>query len=257
MMLVEAAVDPSVADYFDSIFNWTLGAVARAAGSVLMLVGLLVLSSSSPAHAQTATPSTTGDATVLLPPPNGQPVTNGQLPAPANSLLPPDPGSPDEGGTVVVGRTQLEQILARLDAAEAEIGALRQQTGAPAEVAEVPVEEPVDPCAPAPEKEPIAADSAKYLIPLSTDCGDITFKPGVRIQPRYTYDDGNDNHDFFIRRFRLKASGDIFECAWYGMELKIDSAERFGAEASGCRRGKRLARFHGLARIDISSRRAL
>ena len=150
MMLVEAVVDPSVADHFDSIFNWTLGAVARAAGSVLMLVGLLVISSSfqPPAQAQTVTPSASGDATVLLPPPNGQPVTNGQLPAPANSLLPPDPGSPDEGGTVVVGRTQLEQILARLDAAEAEIGALRQQTPAPAEVAVVPVEEPVDPCAP-------------------------------------------------------------------------------------------------------------
>jgi phosphate-selective porin len=145
-------------------------------------------------------------------------------------LLPPDPGSTDDGGTVVIGRAELEQILARLGAAEEQIGALQQQAGAPAEVAEVPVEEPVDPCAPAEEDEPIAADSAKYLIPLSTDCGDITFKPGVRIQPRYTYDDGNDNHDFFIRRFRLKAGGDIFDCAWYGMELKIDSAEKFGAQ---------------------------
>jgi phosphate-selective porin len=51
----------------------------------------------------------------------------------------------------------------------------------------------------------------------------------VRIQPRYTFDDNNDNHDFFIRRFRIKGSGTIFDHAWYGTEFKIDSSERFSS----------------------------
>jgi len=86
----------------------------------------------------------------------------------------------------------------------------------------------------APEKK---ADSkkdkpagTKSLTPLSTKCGDITFTPGVRIQPRYTYDDATNNHDIFIRRFRLKGSGDAFDVAKYGVELKIDNTGRFEAE---------------------------
>lgn len=74
------------------------------------------------------------------------------------------------------------------------------------------------------------ADYAKGLIPLSTDCGDITFKPGVRLQPRYEYDAFEGNNDFFIRRFRLKGSGTAFDIARYGTELKIDSTSRFGAD---------------------------
>ncbi len=57
--------------------------------------------------------------------------------------------------------------------------------------------------------------------------GEITFKPGLRLQPRYMYDDLFHENDFFIRRFRLKASGNIFDLGTYGAELKVDSSERF------------------------------
>lgn len=71
-----------------------------------------------------------------------------------------------------------------------------------------------------------------YLLPLSLgECGDITFKPGVRIQARYLYDDEDHNNDFFIRRFRLKTSGDVFGLAKYGMELKIDNTDRYCKDA--------------------------
>jgi hypothetical protein len=154
---------------------------------------------------------------------------------------PPSQVAQASNQTVVIDRAALEEILARLDAAESEIGSLRQQGGV-ADLGAVPADTPPpyvpagcgdgaddggDTCDHALKAD--HADSASFLIPLSTDCGDVTFKPGVRIQTRYTYDDENDNHDFFIRRFRLKAGGDIWDCAWYGMELKIDSSEQYGS----------------------------
>jgi phosphate-selective porin len=57
---------------------------------------------------------------------------------------------------------------------------------------------------------------------------DITFKPGLRIQTRYTYDDGTNNNDVFIRRFRLKGAGQIYR-ATYGAEVKIDNTGKAGA----------------------------
>lgn len=142
--------------------------------------------------------------------------------------------------TVVMDRAALDQILSRLDAAEAEIGALRQQQGGAADLGPLPGEPAPydlgacgdgldDPCCEHAASADVA-DAAKYLIVVPTDCGDVTFKPGARIQTRYTYDDLNDNHDFFIRRFRLKAGGSIWNCAWYGMEMKIDSSEKYGAD---------------------------
>ncbi len=69
---------------------------------------------------------------------------------------------------------------------------------------------------------------AGYLIPLSLGtCGYITFKPGLRLQTRYLYDTENNNNDIFIRRFRLKGSGDAFGLAKYGAELKIYNTGRF------------------------------
>ena len=91
-----------------------------------------------------------------------------------------------------------------------------------------------------------------FLIPLSLDdCGYLTFKPGVRIQVRYNYErkdqlfdntydaldedsyrdynlgpDRYYNHDFFIRRFRLRGSGEAFNFVKYLVELKIDNMGR-------------------------------
>ncbi len=76
------------------------------------------------------------------------------------------------------------------------------------------------------QDELVVADLAEALVPVATDCGNITFKPGVRIQSRYIYDDLLNNHDFFIRRFRLKGSGDVYGLAKWGTELKIDSTFR-------------------------------
>lgn len=83
--------------------------------------------------------------------------------------------------------------------------------------------------------QPLLADEYEgvtYLTPLSFGplCGDITFKPGLRIQTRYRYDDAIRNNDFFIRRFRLKASGMVFDLAKYGAELKIDNVRRHGKD---------------------------
>jgi len=76
------------------------------------------------------------------------------------------------------------------------------------------------------EKPPVP-DLAKGLL-IAQNCGDLTFKPGLRIQPRYMFDSGNDNNDFFIRRFRLKGSGSAYGVAKYGVEMKIDNEGRFG-----------------------------
>ena len=81
------------------------------------------------------------------------------------------------------------------------------------------------------EEKPAVPDLAKGILIASND-GDLTFKPGVRIQPRYAYEEGNDNHDFFIRRFRLKGSGSAYDVAKYGVELKIDNDGRFAATPS-------------------------
>ncbi len=81
------------------------------------------------------------------------------------------------------------------------------------------------------EKKPAIPDLAKGILIASND-GDLTFKPGLRIQPRYEYEEGNDNNDFFIRRFRLKGSGSAYGVAKYGVELKIDNDGRFAATPS-------------------------
>ncbi|MEX2308961.1 MAG: porin [Pirellulales bacterium] len=92
-------------------------------------------------------------------------------------------------------------------------------------VTEVPDEPPKK------DEKPAIPDLAKGILILSNE-GDLTFKPGVRIQPKYIYESGNDNHDFLIRRFRLKGGGNAFDIAKYGVELKIDNDGRFAATPS-------------------------
>jgi hypothetical protein len=77
------------------------------------------------------------------------------------------------------------------------------------------------------EEEPVIPDLAKGIL-IAQNHGDLTFKPGLRIQPRYMYDTETSNNDFFIRRFRLKASGSAYGVAKYGLELKIDNEGRYG-----------------------------
>jgi hypothetical protein len=66
-----------------------------------------------------------------------------------------------------------------------------------------------------------------FVVPSCKRPGEITFKPGLRIQGRYLYDTFTHDNDFFIRRFRMKGSGNVYDIATYGAELKVDSSEKF------------------------------
>jgi hypothetical protein len=76
------------------------------------------------------------------------------------------------------------------------------------------------------EKKPIIPDLAKGILIQSND-GDLTFVPGMRIQPRYNYDANFHDNDFFINRFRLKGSGSAYGLAKYFVELQLDGTSRF------------------------------
>lgn len=71
---------------------------------------------------------------------------------------------------------------------------------------------------------------AKYVSPDGN--GDITFTPGVRLQPRYDYDNTDKNNDFYIARVRIKGGGKAFSLATYYMEVKIDNVGRFNRAQS-------------------------
>jgi phosphate-selective porin len=76
----------------------------------------------------------------------------------------------------------------------------------------------------APPAAPPEKSAKEMSLPTWHVTDHITFKPGIRIQPRYTYDSlattGKKNR-FSIRRFRLKAGGKIYDVAKYYTELKI------------------------------------
>jgi hypothetical protein len=76
------------------------------------------------------------------------------------------------------------------------------------------------------EKKPLIADFAKGILIQQND-GDLTFVPGMRIQPRYNYDANFHENDFFINRFRLKGSGSAYGIARYLVELQLDGTSRF------------------------------
>jgi hypothetical protein len=71
---------------------------------------------------------------------------------------------------------------------------------------------------------------SEYVTPDGN--GDITFTPGLRIQPRYEYNAIDKNNDFFIARLRLKGKGKVFDLASYFFEVKIDNAGRFNKESN-------------------------
>ncbi len=67
------------------------------------------------------------------------------------------------------------------------------------------------------------------LTPLTSSVGNITFTPGLRVQPRYAYDNIDKNNDFFIRRVRLKGKGTAFDLTDYYFEVKIDNVGLFNS----------------------------
>jgi hypothetical protein len=145
---------------------------------------------------------TTGDSGLPIPPPsrNSEPASPSDRPSPTtgDSGLPlPPPSAPQT--TPPDPASQPSMLSDELKKAEAEEK----------------------------KEKPPVPDLAKGIL-IATNEGDLTFKPGLRIQPRYMFDSGNDNNDFFIRRFRLKGAGSAYGVAKYGAELKIDNEGRFG-----------------------------
>jgi phosphate-selective porin len=57
--------------------------------------------------------------------------------------------------------------------------------------------------------------------------GEITFTPGLRIQPKYEFNSTDNNNDFYISRVRLKGKGNIYDMASYYFEVKLDNVGRF------------------------------
>ncbi|HKI76957.1 MAG TPA: porin [Ignavibacteriaceae bacterium] len=66
---------------------------------------------------------------------------------------------------------------------------------------------------------------SKFITPDGS--GDITFTPGLRIQPRYEYNGVDNNSDFYIARVRLKGKGNIYNITDYYFEVKLDNVGRF------------------------------
>ena len=72
---------------------------------------------------------------------------------------------------------------------------------------------------------PLHAQAPSALTPDGK--GNFTFKPGLRMQTRFTYDQQTANNDFFTARLRIKGSGSVYGLATYGTEIKIDNTGRF------------------------------
>jgi len=68
--------------------------------------------------------------------------------------------------------------------------------------------------------------------PVLRPADGLTFQPGIRVQPRYIYDEGTNNNDMMIRRTRLKAKGDAYEMVKYYLEWKIDNVGQEGKTAT-------------------------
>jgi hypothetical protein len=80
------------------------------------------------------------------------------------------------------------------------------------------------------EEKPAIPDLAKGILIQQND-GDLTFVPGMRIQPRYNYDENFQENDFFINRFRLKGAGSMYGLGKYYVELQLDGTSRFQTQA--------------------------
>lgn len=77
----------------------------------------------------------------------------------------------------------------------------------------------------------ILTDLSKGVSVLSPSKG-LTLQLGLRVQPRYIYDEETNNNDMMIRRTRLKAKGDAYEKVKYYLEWKIDNVGQEGKTAT-------------------------
>ncbi len=118
-----------------------------------------------------------------------------------------------------------DDVDARLRHLESEIDALKQGRSEPAADAAATGAAPAQPDAPAPVA---AAPPAEKPLLQWNVTPDITFKPGLRVQTRYSYDTRSNNHEIAIQRFRLKAGGEVYEIVKYYVEMKIDNTGSAG-----------------------------
>jgi hypothetical protein len=121
--------------------------------------------------------------------------------------------------------TPPDDLQDRVERMEVELAELREERreGAAEAAAPAAPAAPTAPAVPAPEKKEALVF---YVTP------DITFKPGLRLQPRYQYDTRTNNNELFLARFRLKAGGQAYEIATYYLEMKIDGTGRTNANPS-------------------------
>ena len=117
-----------------------------------------------------------------------------------------------------------EDLQERVTRLEGEIDAIKNGKGGAPPAAAVPAPVPAPPVA---EAKPAEKPLLTWQV-----TPDITFKPGLRLQTRYEYNTGSNNNDISIARFRLKASGEVYEIAKYNLEMKIDNTGRSGANPS-------------------------
>ena len=147
-------------------------------------------------------------------------------------------GWPGSGGSAA-GPGAQGDVDGRLSRLEQEIGELKQaradqQTAAasgaaPAATPAVSAQGSAAVAPPAPQTT-AATPAEKVLGPWQLT-PDITFKPGLRVQTRYSHDGSTNNNDIAIQRFRLKGSGDAWK-AKYAVEMKIDNTGTTGRTPS-------------------------
>ena len=142
---------------------------------------------------------------------------------------------PGSGGSAAGSGAQAD-VDGRLSHLEQEIAELKQARGeretaaAPgAGPAAQPAASAQGSAAPAPPSAPQAAAASPAEKPPGVwqVTPDITFKPGLRLQTRYSHDGSTNNNDIAIQRFRLKGSGDAWKVK-YGIEMKIDNTGTTG-----------------------------
>ena len=169
--------------------------------SILLVVTLAILAAVPSVHAAIDSASTLDGQTQATNVPRNdeaadaaQPVAAEEqsaaaLPPPPSSNEPPPPSSDSQAGNSP--------------------GSQSARSAAPAQQT---------PIRPVPTAPPGGANSAASETP--------TFVPGLRAQARYTYDSDSGHQNIYVARLRLKAKGDFFGTARYGLEIKLDNLGR-------------------------------
>jgi phosphate-selective porin len=135
----------------------------------------------------------------------------------------PAPPAPDDD--VQRRLRRLEQEIAGLKQGESEKGTAAPSGGAPAAQPGAAAQtgaaaSPPQASAPPPADKPLLQWNVTP---------DITFKPGLRIQTRYSYNSATRNNTFTVERFRLKGAGELWKVVKYYAEMKIDNTGKPGA----------------------------